>query len=55
MKTLITKILKDALKRYLPLIINTICATLCVTQAGCVIAGAETVDINFTSGSEGLK
>lgn len=54
MKTILKKILKDALKRYLPLIINTLCAALCVTQAGCVIAGAETVSINFTSESEAL-
>lgn len=54
MKTTIVKILKDALKRYIPLIINAVCATLCVTQAGCVLAGAESVNVNFTTQDKGI-
>lgn len=38
MKNTLKKILLDALKRYLPLILNALCAGTCLTATGCVIA-----------------
>lgn len=46
MKKTIKNILLDAVKRYLPLIINAICAGTCLTATGCVLAknaGVNTV------------
>lgn len=45
MKNTIKEIIKDAVKRYLPMIINALCASICVTMAGCTVIGkADTVN-----------
>ena len=41
------KIMVDALKRYLPIIINALCATVCVSMAGCAVVGADTVNMEI--------
>jgi hypothetical protein len=45
MKETMKKILLDALKRYLPLILNALCAGACLTATGCVIARNANVNI----------
>lgn len=38
MNETLKNILLDAIKRYLPVILNAICAGACLTATGCVIA-----------------
>lgn len=47
MKETLKKVFRDMLRRYLPIIINTICASICVSTAGCAVVGADKVDFNI--------
>lgn len=45
MKNTLKEILKDALKRYFPLLLNVLCASICVVTTGCTVIGkADTVN-----------
>lgn len=45
MKEIMKKIMVDAIKRYLPLIINALCAGVCLTATGCAICSADKVTV----------
>lgn len=47
MKKIVAKIAINVVKRYLPLIVNAICASICVGVAGCTLA-AEKVAVSLT-------
>lgn len=47
MKKIVAKIALNLIKRYLPLVVNAICASICVGVAGCTLA-AEKVAVSIS-------